>query len=80
MPVRVSPNAKKSEVLGWEGDYLKIKLAAPPVDGKANKALCEFVARLFEVAKRDVILLSGDTSRLKRLKIHSPTKLPEFLQ
>lgn len=69
LPVRVTPNARKTEVLGWEENTLKIKLAAPPVDGKANKALCEFMADWLGVAKRDISLVSGDTSRIKRLKI-----------
>ena len=70
LPVRVTPNARKTEVLGWEDhSTLKIKLAAPPVDGKANKALCEFMADWLDLAKRDISLLSGDTSRIKRLKI-----------
>lgn len=56
-------------MLGWEENTLKIKLAAPPVDGKANKALCEFMAGWLNIPKRDISLLSGDTSRIKRLKI-----------
>ena len=69
LPVRVSPNARKTEVLGWEENTLKIKLAAPPVDGKANKALCEFMADWLDLPKRSISLLSGETSRIKRLKI-----------
>ncbi|XID75340.1 DUF167 domain-containing protein [Alkanindiges sp. WGS2144] len=83
--VKVSPNAKISEITGWETDthnknYLKVRLAAPPVDGKANKLLCEFLAKTFGVAKRNVLLVSGDTSRLKRVNIIAPQRLPEFLQ
>ena len=69
LPVRVTPNARKTEVLGWEENTLKIKLAAPPVDGKANKALCVFMADWLDIPKRDISLISGDTSRIKRLKI-----------
>lgn len=69
LPVRVTPNARKTDILGWEENTLKIKLAAPPVDGKANKALCAFIADWLKLPKRDVSLLSGDTSRIKRLKI-----------
>ena len=69
LPVRVTPNARKTEVLGWEENTLKIKLAAPPVDGKANKALCAFMADWLDIPKRDISLISGDTSRIKRLKI-----------
>ena len=74
LPVRVSPNARKTEVLGWEENTLKIKLAAPPVDGKANKALCEFMADWLDLPKRSISLLSGETSRIKRLKIEVTEK------
>lgn len=79
LKVKVIPNAKKTEMMGWEeladegmveqGWALKIRLAAPPVDGKANKVLCEFLAKTLGVTKKSVEILSGDTSRLKRIKI-----------
>lgn len=83
--VRATPNAKKSEVMGWEelpddgGQALKVRLAAPPAEGKANKALCEYLAKLFAVPKRQVTLISGDTSRIKRIKIEGVEELPKEL-
>ncbi len=72
LTVRVQPNAKRS---GFEGIYektaLKIALKAPPVDGKANEALIQFLADFFDMRKKDVELISGQTSRLKRVFLHS---------
>ncbi len=83
--IKVLPNSKKSEIIGWTLDvnnqpYLKIRLAAPPVDGKANKALCDFLAKTFAVAKRYVSVEHGETSRLKRIKITAPQVLPDFMR
>ena len=64
------PNARTSEVVGWEDDpragrVLRVKIAAPPVDGKANAALRGFLAEHFGVAKSKVVLEKGDSSRIK---------------
>ena len=67
--LHVQPGAKKTELAGQHGEALKIRLAAPPVDGKANACLIEFIARRLGVAKSAVELLSGDTSRAKRLRV-----------
>lgn len=67
--LHIQPGAKKTEVAGLHGDALKVRLAAPPVDGKANACLIEFLAERLNVAKSDVRLLSGETSRAKRLRI-----------
>ncbi|WP_434630906.1 DUF167 domain-containing protein [Chromobacterium sp. CV08] len=65
----VQPGARKTEAAGEHGDSLKIRLAAPPVDGKANVALLAWLAERFGVARRDVALLSGDKSRHKVVEI-----------
>ncbi|POZ63261.1 DUF167 domain-containing protein [Chromobacterium alticapitis] len=70
LTLHVQPGAKKTEPAGEHGECLKIRLAAPPVDGKANAALLLWLADRFDVAKRDVILLSGDKSRHKVVEIH----------
>ena len=67
----VQPGAKKTEVSGPHGDALKIKLAAPPVDGKANACLLAFVAATLGVPKAAVALKSGQTSRQKVVEISS---------
>jgi uncharacterized protein len=64
------PNARAGEVIGWEDDpragrVLRVKVAAPPVEGKANVALREVLAKHFGVAKSQVVLAKGSTSRVK---------------
>ena len=61
----VQPGAKRTAVSGVYGSSLKIALAAPPVDGKANKELCVFLAKKLGLAKSAVTLVSGQTSRDK---------------
>ncbi len=67
--IHVQPGAKKTEVAGIHGDALKIRLAAPPVDGKANAALIDYLAKRLAIAKSSVTLKSGQTSRHKVLAI-----------
>lgn len=69
LTLHIQPGAKKTEVAGLFGDALKIRLAAPPVDGKANKALIDFVADRLSLPKSSVILKSGLTSRRKVLEV-----------
>ena len=63
--LRVIPNAKRSEVVGMYGDAVKLKVASPAVDGKANEAVLELVAELIGVSVRAVKLLSGAKARDK---------------
>lgn len=63
--IRALPNAKKTEVIGITGDRLKIRLHAPPVDGKANKGLISFLAKTIGVRKSACTITQGETSRDK---------------
>jgi uncharacterized protein (TIGR00251 family) len=67
--VRVVPRASRTAVAETLGNALKIRLQAPPVDGKANRALIKFLAKQLGTSQRNITLLSGDTSRNKRLFI-----------
>jgi uncharacterized protein (TIGR00251 family) len=69
LAVRVIPRSPKSKIDGRRGDALLVRLAAPPVDGAANEALVELLARELQRPKRDVTILSGHTSRDKRVEI-----------
>lgn len=71
--VKVVPRAPRTQVAGEMGDRLRIRLAAPPVEGRANEALVEFLAERLDVPRRDVEILSGDTGRLKRVRIRGVT-------
>lgn len=69
--VRAQPGAKKSAILGLHGERLKIAVQAPPVDGKANAALCAFVAEWLDIPKRAVTLGAGESSRDKRVDVEA---------
>lgn len=69
LSLHIQPGAKRTETAGLHGDALKIRLAAPPVDGKANEALIAYLAKRLDVPKSRVELISGQTSRAKRVRI-----------
>lgn len=69
LTLHIQPAARKTEVAGLHGDALKIRLAAPPVDGKANAALLEFVADRLDLPRAAVSLKSGQTSRRKVVEV-----------
>jgi uncharacterized protein (TIGR00251 family) len=70
--LHVQPGAKRTEVAGLHGDALKVRLRARPVEGAANAALLEFLAEALQVPRRQVVLLAGDTSRTKRVRVERP--------
>lgn len=64
--VRVQPSSRKDEILGWNaGGELRVRLAAPPVEGAANRSLSLFLARSLGLGKRDVVVESGERSKSK---------------
>ena len=75
LALKVTPGARKNEILGWEDDYpqvgrvLKLKIAAPPVEGKANKEIILFLARIFEVTKSSIEVVHGTSGRIKLVEI-----------
>ena len=73
LTLHIQPGARKTEFAGLHGDALKIRLAAPPVDGKANEALVKFVAETLGLARSAVSLKSGQTSRRKVLEVQGAT-------
>ena len=77
--VQVQPRASREAVAGVIGDHLKIRLTAPPLEGRANSDLIVLLAKLFGVSKNRVTLLRGATSRRKQLRIKSPKILPQDL-
>ena len=70
LSVHVQPGAKHTQWAGLYGDAVKIRLSAPPVDGKANEALCQFLARASACAPREVSVVRGQTSRQKIICFH----------
>lgn len=69
MAVKVIPNARRSEIAGWENGVLKVRLAAVPEKGEANEELIRFLAKELKVRRSQIELIHGRTSRTKRLKI-----------
>jgi len=82
LTLHIQPGARKTEIVGLHGEALKIRLAAPPVDGKANAALLGFLAKACGVSKSAVELLSGDTSRAKRVRLRGadPARVAVLLE
>jgi uncharacterized protein (TIGR00251 family) len=74
--VHVQPRASRNEWVGPHGAGFKLRITAPPVDGKANAHVIDYLAGLFGVAKSQVELLAGETDRRKRLRIRGPRRLP----
>lgn len=79
LTLHVQPGAKRSEIAGLHGDALKIRLAAPPVEGRANDALLRFIADLFGVPTRQVELRQGGQSRHKVVAVDGSKIAPESL-
>jgi uncharacterized protein (TIGR00251 family) len=79
LTLHVQPGAKRSEVAGLHGEALKIRLAAPPIEGRANEALLKYIADLFSVPTRQVELRQGAQSRHKVVSISGSRIAPESL-
>lgn len=80
--VKVAPRSSRNEVSGRIGDLYRIKVSAPPVDGKANDALVEFLAKTLGVGKGGVRIVAGLSSRQKRVRITglSPREVSDRLE
>jgi uncharacterized protein len=69
--VRAQPRAAKTEIVGEYGGAVKLRIAAPPVDGKANDEMIRFFSKLFMIPNRSVEIVSGDSSRDKIVRLHN---------
>ncbi len=67
--IKVVPGASRSKIAGVLGDRLKVLIAAPPEDGKANKAICQLLGKIFSVPKRDVAVVKGTTNPIKTVQL-----------
>ncbi len=64
--IKISPNSKKNEIIK-DGDIIKIKITAQPIDGKANKAVIEFLSKHFKIPKTSIKIVKGETSKEKTI-------------
>jgi uncharacterized protein (TIGR00251 family) len=67
--VRVTPRAGRDEIAGWQGDQLRVRLRAPPVEGQANEALRRLLAARLGLPVSAIELLTGATARTKRVRV-----------
>ena len=77
LTLHVQPGASRTEIAGVHGGALKVRLAAAPVDGRANDALRRFLAEAFGVPVRNVAIERGESSRRKVVRIEQPTRRPD---
>ncbi len=73
LKIHVQPRAKKTEIVGRHGQAVKIRLAAPPVDGRANEALVAYLAKILSRPRTDFSIISGAKEREKKILIRGAT-------
>ena len=73
MNVLLQPRASKNELVGIQGDCLKIKVTSPPVENQANMRLCEYLSELIGISKRKIEVVKGEKTRIKKVKISAST-------
>jgi uncharacterized protein (TIGR00251 family) len=78
--LKIQPRASVDGFAEIMNDRIKLRLTAPPVDGKANRHLTRYLSKVFKVPKGQVIILSGETGRDKRVRIVEPRVLPGIIQ
>jgi uncharacterized protein (TIGR00251 family) len=78
LDVKAVPGASKSELVEAKDGRLRVRIAAAPEDGKANEELCSFLAKQLEIPKKDIVVASGEKSRLKTLRL--PVSVKEKIE
>lgn len=79
LTLHIQPGAKRTEIAGIHDDALKIRIAAPPVEGQANAKLLDFLKKAFDVPSSQVILKQGSSGRRKVVEIHGSRRSPDDL-
>ena len=69
LSIRLQPRSSRNEIAGLQGDRLKIRITAPPVEGMANEALIEFLSESLNISRRNVCIVSGHSSRNKIVEV-----------
>jgi uncharacterized protein (TIGR00251 family) len=73
--VKVLPRSSRTEIAGKENDVYRVKITDPPIEGKANKALIALLAEKLGVAKRNIEITAGKTSRMKTVRVHGMSEV-----
>lgn len=76
LTLRIQPDARRNAFAGLHDGALKVRVMAPPIEGRANRELIEFLAEAFGTAKTNVSLLRGASGRNKTASIHAPVRIP----
>jgi len=74
LPVSVTPRAGRDQVVGWQAGALKVRLKAPPVEGRANAALIKFLAKTLGLKQNQIEIAAGQTGRHKRIRLQGLTR------
>lgn len=74
--VYLQPRASRDQIVGLYGNELKVAITAPPIDGKANAHLSQFLAKIFKVPKSNIYLVKGELGRHKQIRIIAPKIIP----
>ncbi|MHB8346674.1 MAG: DUF167 domain-containing protein [Acidiferrobacterales bacterium] len=77
--LQVQPRAHRNEIVGTQGECVKVRISAAPVDGLANEQLIAYLAEVFGVSKSRVLLVRGHSAKIKLARILSPERLPTQL-
>lgn len=77
---RVQPRSCEDKFTDIIAGHIKLRITAPPIDGKANAHIISFLAKYFKVKKTDIELISGTTGKNKRIQICKPKQLPDFIK
>lgn len=80
LTMKIIPNAKKNAIMSDASPYLKVKIHAAPQEGAANEALIDYFSALFKIPKKNILILSGKTSRLKKIQLPLAPLVKAFLE
>jgi len=67
--IRLQPRSSRNEIVGVQGDFLKVRVTAPPVEGMANEALIDFLSEALKISRRNLCMVSGHSSRTKVIEV-----------
>lgn len=79
LQIKVIPKSSSDELAGVQGDHMRVRITAPPVDGKANVHLVRWLAQLFGVSRSAITIEVGTLGRIKRVRVHAPARLPDTI-